>query len=469
MPSLSHLQRRRRAFLDRIDGPVLLMAGGARARNYPDNVYPFRADGSFLFFFTAPEPDAAALFDPADGSVTLFLHERTPEGALWHGPVPDFATMTAQHGVQRVLGLRQLETEVARRAAGRRVRTLAVADHKATARAAAITGERLDFDQPKLIGDPALVAAVAELRLRKQDDELADMRVTARVTHEAHVAAMAATRPGVKEREVAGVVEGCFAGHGCVPAYNTILSVRGEVLHNHEHGNICQSGDILLLDAGAEDPASGYCSDVTRSWPVSGRFSSEQAAIYEVVLRAEVAAIAAARPGVRYRDVHVQASRVIAEGLADLGLLRGRPDSLVESGAHALFFPHGVGHLLGIDVHDMEAFGDAIAYAPGRERSPQFGTKYLRLDLDLEPGMAFTIEPGVYFVPAILHNPEFRERFRAEVDFERAEGYLRMNDGRGFGGIRIEDDVVCTADANEVLTASIPKERREVEAAVDQR
>lgn len=466
MPSLSHRQQRRSEFLDLIDGPVLLMAGGARSRNYPDNVYPFRADGSFLFFFQAPEPDAAALFDPADRSVTLFLHERTPEAALWHGQVPDFATMKLQHGVHHVVALRDLEAEVARRAAGRKVKSIAVADDKATARARAITGEALVFDRAADVGDAGLVGAIAKLRLRKHEDEIVAMRITARVTHEAHVGAMRATRPGVKEQEVAGVVEGCFARHGCVPAYNTILSVRGEVLHNHEHGNVCQSGDILLLDAGAEDIATGYCSDVTRAWPVSGKFSSEQAAIYDTVLRAELAAIDAAKPGARYRDVHLLAARVIAEGLVDIGLMVGNPDALVENGAHAVFFPHGVGHLLGLDVHDMEAFGDAVAYAPGRRRSPQFGTQYLRLDLDLTPGMAFTIEPGIYFVPAILQNRDFRERFRGQIDFERAERYLKMNDGRGFGGIRIEDDVVCTRTGNEVLTASVPKERREVEALV---
>ncbi|HLU38993.1 MAG TPA: aminopeptidase P family protein [Planctomycetota bacterium] len=466
MPSLSHLQRRRTEFLASIDGPVLLMAGSARARNYPDNPFPFRADSNFLFFFATPEQGAAALFDPADRTVTLYLPERTPEGALWHGPVPDFAAMRTQHGVDAVVGVSELAADVKRRAGGRKVRTLAVADERATACATAITGETLDFYRSDRVGDPAVIQALARLRLRKAGDEIDAMRITARVTKEAHESAMRATRPGVKEQEVAGVVEGCFARHGCVPAYNTILSVRGEVLHNHDHGNVCQNGDILLLDAGAEDAATGYCSDVTRSWPVSGRFTSEQAEVYDIVLRAELAAIAAAKPGARYRDVHLLASRVIAEGLVDLGLLHGKPDDLVESGAHALFFPHGVGHLLGLDVHDMETFGDAVAYAPGRTRSAQFGTKYLRLDLDLEPGMAFTIEPGIYFVPAILHHAEFRDRFQGQVDFERAERWLQANDGRGFGGIRIEDDVLCTTSGNEVLTAAIVKERREVEALV---
>lgn len=465
MASLSHFQHRRAEFLRAIDAPVLLMAGGARARNYPDNVYPYRADGSFLFFFAAPEPDAAALFDPKDGSVTLFLHARTPEGALWHGPVPDFATMKKEHGVNDVQPLEKLAAEVKRRTAGRKVRTLAVADERATALAASITGEALDYYDGKKVGDGALVQALGKLRVKKLPAELDAMRQTAKVTHEAHVRAMQHTRVGVAEQAIVGVVEGCFAHHGCVPAYNTILSVRGEVLHNHAHDQTCKDGDLLLLDAGAESVATGYCSDVTRTWPVNGKFDAEQAAIYDTVLRAELAAIAMVKPGVRYRDVHRCASKVIAEGLVDIGLMKGNADALVDAGAHAMFFPHGVGHLIGLDVHDMEAFGDAIAYPAGRTRSPQFGTKYLRLDIDLEPGMAFTIEPGIYFVPAILQQGEFRDRFAGMVDFARAEQWAKKN-GRGFGGIRIEDDVVCTAGGSEVLTQSIPKERSAVEGLV---
>ena len=187
--------------------------------------------------------------------------------------------------------------------------------------------------------------------------------------------------------------------------------------------------------------------------------------VYEIVLRAEVAAIEAVKPGVRYRDLHMVSARVIAEGLTEMKLLRGDPDGLVESGAHALFFPHGVGHLIGLDVHDMEAYGDAIAYPAGRTRAEQFGLQYLRLDMDLEPGMTFTVEPGIYFVPAILHGEEFRSKFKDQVDFERAEQFLTMH-GSGFGGIRVEDDVICTADGFEVLTAAIPKELAAIENLV---
>jgi len=465
MPSLPHHKNRRREFLNTIDAPVLLMAGNWISRNYPANWSPFRADSTFLFFFADPEPNSAALFDPEDESVTLFLDERTQADALWHGPVPSFADMKKLHGVDAVEKRADLAKLVAKKCGKRRVRTVGIPDPRATAEAAAIAGGNVDFFDASKIGDKDVVLAIANMRTHKAPDELAEMRQAAVVTHQAHTLAMARTRAGIYEQELVGHVEGTFARHGCVPAYNTILSVRGEVLHNHAHHNLLMETDLVLLDAGAERP-SGYCADVTRTWPVGGRFSPEARDVYDVVLAAELAAIDAVKPGVRYRDVHLLASRVLADGLVQMGLMKGKTDTLVESGAHAMFFPHGVGHLLGLDVHDMEAFGDLIAYAPGRTRSPQFGTAYLRLDLDLRPGMCFTIEPGIYFVPAILHDPKFREQFKGQVDFAHAEKFLTMNSLRGFGGIRIEDDVACTESGHEVLTASIPKDPVAIEALV---
>ncbi len=465
MPNPAHYKRRRAEFLAAIDTPVLLMAGGWISRNYPANWNPFRADSNFLFFFPEPEANAAALFDPKDGSVVLFLDERTQADALWHGAVPSFTDMKRALGVTAVEKRADLAKVVRKKVGRRRLRSLAVADARATAEAAALSGEALDFYSSARIGDEDLLRVIAHLRLHKDEAELAEMRIAAGVTREAHTLAMARTRPGIYEQELVGHVEGTFARHGCVPAYNTILSVRGEVLHNHAHGNLMLETDQVLLDAGAERP-TGYCADVTRTWPVNGHFSPEARDVYDIVLAAEKAAIDAVRPGARYRDVHMTAARVLADGLVQLGLLKGDPGALVESGAHALFFPHGTGHLLGLDVHDMEAFGDLIAYGKDRQRSKQFGTAYLRLDLDLTPGMCVTIEPGIYFVPAILRDAAFKKQFKGQVDFRRAEEFLTMNSLRGFGGIRIEDDVVCTAAGREVLTAAIPKERLAVEALV---
>ncbi len=465
MPSLDFHRRQRSALLDSTRNPTLLMAGGWLSRNYPANPFAFRADSTFLYFFDAPEADAAALLDPDSREVTLFLHERTDDEALWHGPVPSFEEMKQRHGVDAVLALSSLEDAVQKIANGRQIDTIAVADPKATALAAKITGHDLAFADESRFGQPDLLDAVAKLRARKEPEEVDEMRRTAAVTDEAHRAAIMHTKPGVHEQMLTGTVEGTFLRHGCVPAYNTILSIRGEVLHNHAHDKVVQDGDIVLLDGGAE-AQSGYCSDVTRCWPVSGKFSGEGADIYDIVLQAEMASIELVRPGMRYRDVHMESCRVIADGLSSLGIMRGSVDSLVESGAHTLFFPHGVGHLIGIDVHDMEGFGDRVHYPGGRTRSDDFGTAFLRMDRDLESGNTFTVEPGIYFVPAILHNAEFRAKYAEQVDFDKCEAYLQMNDGRGFGGIRIEDDVLATEDGYEVLTAAVPKQRDEVEALV---
>ncbi len=465
MLTSKHHATRRAEFLAAIDTPVLLMAGGWLSRNYPANWHPFRADSSFLFFFPHAEPNAAALFDPKDRSVTLFLDERTPADALWHGAVPGFADLKKAIGVDAVMKRTDLAAVVKKKVGKRAVRSVAVADPRATAEAAAITGEPLDFHDVQRIGDGQLLLTIARLRNHKTAEELSEMRAAVAVTRQAHTLAMAQTRAGIREQDLVGAVVGTFSKHGCVEAYNTILSVRGEVLHNHAHGNVLLENDLVLLDAGAERP-SGYCADVTRTWPVGGRFTPEARDIYDIVLDAEQAAIAAVKPGVRYREIHMHAARVLADGLVQLRLMHGDPDELVANGAHAMFFPHGVGHLLGLDVHDMEAFGDRIAYGKGRTRSTQFGTAYLRLDLDLEPGMCVTIEPGIYFVPAILRDAAFRKQFKGQVDFARAEEFLRMHSGRGFGGIRIEDDVLCTESGAEVLSASIPKERLALEALV---
>jgi Xaa-Pro aminopeptidase len=239
-------------------------------------------------------------------------------------------------------------------------------------------------------------------------------------------------------------------------SYGSIVTVRGEVLHNEEHGNELGPRDLLLADVGAETPG-GWAGDVTRTWPVSGRYSPAQAALYDVVLRAQKATIAAVRPGVRYRDLHLLAARHLAEGLVDLGVLRGDPGELVADGVVYLLFPHGIGHLLGLDVHDMEDLGDRAGYAPARTRAPQFGLRALRLDRDLVAGMAVTIEPGLYVVPAILDDPELARLAGDRLDRARLATFSDVR------GIRIEDDVLVTPEGCEVLTAAIPKERTDVE------
>lgn len=456
----AHRAERRRQFLAKIPRPVFLFAGGEVARNSPHHTFPFRADSNFLFFFEHPEPGSVALFDPQGGTVILFVPERTVENATWMGPAIPFEELKVSSGVDRVLPVEKIREHAADLLGGRAPDTLAVADPSSTQLARLLTGHDLVFNDPARLGPPELIDVLAALRLRKSDEEIEEMRRATAVSREAHLEVLANARPGVTERELAARFEYVLARHGCANAYGTILSVRGEVLHNHAHENTLQEGDLLLVDAGAEMP-SGYGADITRTWPVSGAFDDDQLAIYNAVLASLEAATAAVRPGVRFRDVHFIAARVMAEGLVNLGLLRGAPETLVEMGAQALFFPHGVGHLLGLDTHDLRIFGDRVLY-PGRQRSAEFGLDMLRIDLDLAPGMVVTIEPGLYFVPAILRRPEFRERFRDVCNFDRAETFLAKQKGRGFGGVRIEDNIVVTPSGHENLTSFVPKHPQDV-------
>ncbi len=250
-------------------------------------------------------------------------------------------------------------------------------------------------------------------------------------------------------------MEAVILGADMTPAYASIVTVQGEVLHNMQYHRSLDPGALLLVDVGAEH-ALGWASDVTRTWPVAGQWSPSQRELYNIVLAAHDACIAAIQPGVEYQEIHLIAARVIAEGLADLSILQGNPVELVERGAHALFFPHGVGHLLGLDVHDMEDLGDLAGYAPGRTRSDRYGMQYLRLNRPLQAGMMVTIEPGFYQVPGILENRDLQNRFADCVNWDRLAEFADVR------GIRIEDDVLVTTTGCEVLTAALPTQADEI-------
>jgi Xaa-Pro aminopeptidase len=270
---------------------------------------------------------------------------------------------------------------------------------------------------------------------------------------------MRATRPGLKEAEIVAAMDAVIVRAGCAHAYLPIVTREGEVLHDERHHRTLESGDLLLADVGAETPG-GWASDVTRTWPASGKFSATQRSLYEVVLAAQRAAIAAVRPGVRYLDVHRAAGKKLLEGLIALGVFRGDLEDLYARGAAALFFPHGIGHLLGLDVHDMEDLGDRAGYAPGRQRAKEFGLRALRLDRDLVPGMVVTIEPGLYQVPSILDDAALTRVAGDRLDRKKLAAFADVR------GIRIEDDVLVTETGRLVLTEAIPKTLDAVEAAV---
>lgn len=270
---------------------------------------------------------------------------------------------------------------------------------------------------------------------------------------------MAATPTAQRESEIRAAMERVIIAEDMSCSYQSIVTVHGEVLHNNHYQHPIHTGDLLLADVGAETP-TGWAADVTRTWPVSGQFSATQRAVYDVVLAAHDACIAKVAPSVEYQDLHLLAAQVIAEGLVDLGILQGKPEDLVAMDAHALFFPHGVGHLLGLDVHDMEDLGDLAGYEPGRFRSERFGLCYLRLNRPLRPGMLVTIEPGFYQVPALLQDPARRAKYQKVVNWERLETFADVR------GIRIEDDVLVTESGHEVLTEALPVKPEIIEQRV---
>jgi Xaa-Pro aminopeptidase len=451
--------RRRQALAEQLSGtPALVFSGGYKARNYRANVHAYRADSHFLYLAGAALPDAVLVVGEAGSE--LFMEPPADDDSLWHGEIPGWEEIARRTGVDRVRPLSELGDVVKAAGGTDKVATLPSADPLTRAKQREWLGRRWNDGTEVTDDDARLADAMIALRMVHDAAALEQLRRASEGTQAAHLAGMAATRPGMLEHEVRAAMEVELIRRGMCPAYGSIVTVHGEVLHNVEYDHRVEDGDLLLADVGAEH--DGWAGDVTRTWPANGKYSPTQRALYEIVLQAEVEAIEMVRPGVRYRDVHLKASTVLAQGLVDEGILKGDPESLVERGAHALLFPHGVGHLIGLDVHDMEDLGDRAGYAPGRERSTQFGLGYLRLDRDLQAGMMVTIEPGLYLVPAILANEELCGPFTADGTLDR-EALARFSDVRG---IRIEDDVLCTENGPDVLTKGIPKQIADVEAQV---
>jgi len=442
----------RRARLSaRLRGPAVLVAGQSRPRNFQHNRFPFRAESHFLYL-VGRSIEGAALFIQPSGA-TLFAPPADPEAELWTGP------MATLDDLAKELSLEVRPIDELRGAS--EVATLPPQDWESALWLSELLDRELEPGSgSELAGaDLALADAMIELRLSHDDAAIEQLRQAAQVTYRAHVAGMRATRAGEREANVRAAMEAQITAAGCGTAYGSIVTVHGEVLHNDRHDGLLGPADLLLADVGAETP-EGFAGDVTRVWPVSGRFSATQRALYEVVLASQRAAIAAVAPGVRYLDVHRAAGLQLVEGLLGLGILRGEARDLYARGAAALFFPHGVGHLLGIDVHDMEDLGDRAGYAPGRERATTAGDRYLRLDRDLSVGMCVTIEPGFYQIPRILSRPE--EVGQLESALNRAE-LARFADVRG---IRIEDDVLVTETGSEVLSDAVPKSIADVHDAM---
>ncbi|MEL6469765.1 MAG: aminopeptidase P family protein [Cyanobacteria bacterium J06623_4] len=454
-PSLADTLRSRRQKLSKlIDFPALLWSGAPPARNFAANTYPFRASSHFLYFAGLSLENAAIRLD--GDRLTLFMDDSSPEEALWYGPSPSRDNIAQVMGADEARPLADLaDFSLGAATLGEPDQTVRMMQHTLLQRGIVLQRQRPD-------GHRDFARAIVQLRMIQDEAAIAAIRRALIVTTGAHRAGMSATPTAKTEAQIRAIMEAVIAGHNMSCAYGSIVTVAGEVLHNHHYHNPLGQQDLLLADVGAETP-DGWASDITRTWPVSGKFSATQRDLYDIVLAAHDFCIEKAKPGAEYKTIHLIACQIIAAGLVELGILKGDPEDLVAQDAHALFFPHGVGHLMGLDVHDMEDLGDLAGYAEGRQRSDRFGLAFLRLDRPLQSGMVVTIEPGFYQVPGILNDPQTRDRYADMVNWDRLKTFQDVR------GIRIEDDILITPEGNEVLSRSLPTNATDIEALVTEK
>jgi Xaa-Pro aminopeptidase len=455
-PPATYARRREALTRDVGAGLVVLVGHGESPMDGPHNPYPFRQDPTFLYALGLDAPDLVATVDADDGRTVLYGREPSLDDVVWTGPQPSLAERAAVAGIDHTAPLADLpDALAAARRGGRPVHTLPA--YRAE------TGRDLRrWLGLSTVPDPseALVQAVVALREVKAPEEVAEIEDALAVSAEMHRAAFRATRPGRLERDVLAEAEAVMRARGRRFSFPPICTVHGETLHNHGASGRLRDGDLLLHDSGTTSPGH-YASDVTRTAPVSGRFSERQRALYDLVLAAQTDALDALAPGNRFLDVHRTACRTLAAGLRDLGLLQGDPEEAVAAGAHALFFPCGTGHFVGLEAHDMEALGeDRVGYDASVRRIDQFGLRSLRLGRALRPGHVVAVEPGLYFIPALIDRWRAERRHEAFVDYDAVEPY------RDAAGIRIEDVALVTDDGHRVLGPPIPKTAVDVERAV---
>ena len=454
---------RRNALRKLMPSGIILLPGNTEAAyNYPANTYTFRQDSNFSYFFGLENPDFVGVMDIDNGTDYIFGNDFGIDDIIWMGPQPKVIDLAAKVGVKNTSTLSELGVFLSNAIRKRRPVHFAPAYRaETTLQLSSLLGLT-----PSRIRDYAslpLIEAIVKLRSIKADIEVAEIEKAIETAWHMFTTGMRMAYPGRKEQEIVGAMEGISIAHGRPVSFPIILSINGQILHNHHHENILQEGRMMVMDAGSETSLN-YASDITRTVPVGGKFSRKQREIYEIVLQANLNGIAATRPGVFYKECHTIAAETIAAGLKDLGLMKGDVKEAVSEGAHALFFPHGLGHMLGMDVHDMEGLGQIhVGYDNEIQPCSQFGTAYLRLGRRLQPGFVVTNEPGIYFIPELI------DMWKAENKFQQFLNYDKIEEYRNFGGIRIEDDILVTADGCRVLGKPIPKTVAEVEQTMAER
>lgn len=441
-------------------GLVLIFGNNEAPCNYPNNAYKFRQDSSFLYFFGQHREGLVGVIDIDNDKEYLVGNDIDIEDIIWTGFVPSVHDLAEEAGIANSLPMSALQQMVnAANAKGQQIHYLPPYRHDIMIQ----IGDLLGIHPLKTRANASvtLIKAVVDMRAVKSDEEIAEIERAMAIGYEMHTTAMKACRPGVTEKYIAGLLEGIACGHGCKVSFNTILSMHGEIFHGDPSLRPLEAGRLMLCDAGAET-VDNYCSDNTRVTPISGKFTSRQRDIYSIVEACHDLVISKAKPGVKWLDMHLDVCRLMTDMLKDLGLMKGNTEDAVQAGAHAMFLQHGLGHMMGMDVHDMEGLGQVyVGFDDEVRPSTQFGTDCLRCGRRIQPGWVLTDEPGIYFIPALIDKWKAERMHTEFINYDLLETY------RDFGGIRLEDDLLITPEGCRVLGEKvIPYHIDEVEAFI---
>lgn len=442
------------------DGIIIIFGNNESPCNYPSNgYYPFRQDSSFLYYFGLNRDGLVGVIDIDNNSETVFGNDIDIEDIVWYGSVDSVHDLAAQVGVEHTAPMRALKNtcnEALRQK--RRIHFLPPYRHDIKIQIFDLLG--IHPVQQKEAASMELIKAVVSMRSVKEQQEIEELERAAEIGYLMHTTAMRLTRPGVTEKFVGGQVDGIAHSYGAMTSFPTIYSQHGEIMHGNPSMSVLQAGRLALCDAGAET-INNYCSDNTRTMPVSGTFTQRQLEIYSIVEACHDHVLEVAKPGVKYFDVHLAVCRLMTERLKELGLMKGDTDEAVAAGAHAMFLPHGLGHMMGMDVHDMEGLGQTnVGFdEETRPNLEQFGTNALRIGRRLQKGFVVTDEPGIYFIPALIDEWKADGHCKEFINFDLLETY------KDFGGIRIEDDILITEDGCRFIGEKrIPYHPKDVEA-----
>lgn len=436
-------------------GLILLLGNDESPMNYADNTYHFRQDSTFLYYFGNSHPGLAAIIDIDNNREMIFGDDYTIDDIVWMGPQPTIAERAEKVGITQTLPLKKLQVTVnLAKQKGQKIHFLSL--YRPENKIKLLYLLEIDPIEITKSFSVELVKAIVSQREIKTDEELKEINKAVDVSVDMHMAAIKFAQPGMTEAQVTAEIHKTALAAGGEIAFPIIATINGQTLHNHYHGNSIKNSDLFLVDAGFETP-SGYAGDLSSTFPVSHKFTTEQKEIYNITLDAHQAAVDALQLQQPFKNAHIAACKAIFEGMKRLGFTKGNTDDAVEAGAHALFFPCGTGHMMGLDVHDMENLGEVWVGYNGQPKSTQFGLKSLRLAKPLQAGHVFTIEPGVYFIPELIDLWRSQNKFNEFINWEKVNSY------RNFGGIRNEEDFVMTENGAKLLGKPKPKTIEEIE------